>query len=286
MRVNRKILHNEFIKIASIFIMSLLISGCVKKLTNVNKEYMSRVKAKALLVGIKQTKLTGFDNNATAGVNKDIKDMTSILKDRGFKDSQITSRRDAINMTRADILKNLENIAQEFVAGDIFVFYFSGHGYRLKDSNYYENEEDKIDDALVAHDSLIVDNEINKALKQFNKGVRIVMIIDACHSGSMYKMIDSVEGLDNIELAKKASAQIDANLIYFGATSDRRTTSGDSDGSYFTQNLYDCFYQNITSDYRTFSEYLEGYIHSYREPTFYANESAKQSFIHQLFLEK
>lgn len=88
--------------------------------------------------------------------------------------------------TRDAIKHNLTALAARAAAGDWVLITYSGHGGQLPDANGDETDDQK-DETWCCFDGHLLDDEIKHALAQFKAGVRIVMISDSCHSGSIGK---------------------------------------------------------------------------------------------------
>jgi hypothetical protein len=78
-------------------------------------------------------------------------------------------------------------------AGDRVLFYFSGHGGCVADQN--DDEADGKDEALVLYDTaLSMENALSddefRVLLQSLSGRRVLVLIDACHSGTGHKGFD------------------------------------------------------------------------------------------------
>jgi hypothetical protein len=80
---------------------------------------------------------------------------------------------------------------------DVLVLSFSGHGSRVKDINF--DEEDEYDEVLVLYDGIILDDLIKVHLSRFAKGVNIFYITDCCYSGTISKALDEEEDDEFIE---------------------------------------------------------------------------------------
>ena len=71
-------------------------------------------------------------------------------------------------------------------AGDVLVFTNSSHGTYIVDKD--SEEPDRYDEALVPYDfqkNLIVDDELRALFADLPAGVRLKIISDSCHSGSV-----------------------------------------------------------------------------------------------------
>lgn len=88
--------------------------------------------------------------------------------------------------TKAGIIKAVESIYQKLSAGDWFVWQFSGHGTYARDND--GDEVDGRDEALCPWDmkrNLFFDDEIYALLSRRPAGVKVLLITDCCHSGTM-----------------------------------------------------------------------------------------------------
>ncbi|HEX7191163.1 MAG TPA: caspase family protein [Thermoanaerobaculia bacterium] len=106
----------------------------------------------------------------------------------GFDRQEITTLTDQA-ATRDAILQSIRSRLIEGVKkGDIVFFYFAGHGSQVLNSK--SDEPDKLDESIVPADSRLGAPDIrDKELRRlFNaileRGARLTVMIDACHSGS------------------------------------------------------------------------------------------------------
>jgi len=148
-------------------------------------------KAIALLVGLTRVDPNAKDyiekndperKDGIRGAQKDVENMESLLLNHGgFVIHKLLTER----ATSKSILENINLAASSLNSGDLFVFFFSGHGDPVPDKNGDEN--DKQDEALAAYDRLIIDDELPPLWAKFRPGVRILMISDTCHSGTIFR---------------------------------------------------------------------------------------------------
>lgn len=68
-------------------------------------------------------------------------------------------------------------------AGDLFFLTYSGHGGQVPDLN--GDEADKKDETWCLFDGQLIDDELYLELSKFKAGVRILVLSDSCHSGSV-----------------------------------------------------------------------------------------------------
>lgn len=101
---------------------------------------------------------------------------------------------------RADILAALDAVAKASEDGDTVVFYFSGHGSQAPDANGDEGggydeillpaDADKWKGQVGSVENALVDDELAEwARPLLAKGVKIVGIIDACHSATGFRAV-------------------------------------------------------------------------------------------------
>jgi metacaspase-1 len=90
--------------------------------------------------------------------------------------------------TRAAVKAGIEEAAKKLKAGDIFLYTYSGHGSQTPDLNKDEEEQgDNLDETWCLYDGMFVDDEAYELWKNFAPGVRVLVLLDCCHSGSAIK---------------------------------------------------------------------------------------------------
>ena len=126
----------------------------------------------------------GWDGALNA-CEADANDMKAIADSRGFE-SNILLTPDA---TSDAVISAIEKAAGELGSGDIFLLTYSGHGGQVPDRND-EGEEDRSDETWVAYDREIVDDELYALWAKFQPGVRVLVLSDSCHSGTVTRNIE------------------------------------------------------------------------------------------------
>lgn len=111
----------------------------------------------------------------------DAADMADIAKSKGFAVKPMLTKA----ATRARVISEMTKAAATLTTGDIFMVSYSGHGGQLPDLN--NDEDDSQDETWCLYDGEIVDDEIYGLYGKFAKGVRILVLSDSCHSGTVTK---------------------------------------------------------------------------------------------------
>lgn len=135
----------------------------------------------ALCIGINNYPGTHMD---LAGCVNDAKDWSAELGARGFAVTQLL---DAA-ATKAAMVQALSAVIGQAARGDSVVITFSGHGTYVPDLN--GDEVDGLDEGLCPHDiqtggGALLDDEIAALFGARKTGVRLVLISDSCHSGTV-----------------------------------------------------------------------------------------------------
>jgi hypothetical protein len=113
----------------------------------------------------------------------DARDMAKIAKDRQYSVSELLTSR----ATRQAVSAALASAADKLVSGDILMVSYSGHGGQVNDMN--GDETDGKDETWCLYDGQLIDDELWGAWARFKPGVRILVLSDSCHSGSVTKAL-------------------------------------------------------------------------------------------------
>jgi hypothetical protein len=131
-----------------------------------------------------------FDQNGNpwpgnlVACESDAKAMKAIADKQGFA-SQLLLTQQA---TSEAVISSIKSAAQELQAGDILFLSYAGHGGQVPDRN--GDEPDDMDETWCLYDRELVDDELYALWQQFKPGVRILMLSDSCHSGSVAKAVE------------------------------------------------------------------------------------------------
>jgi hypothetical protein len=160
-------------------------------------------RAISLHIGLNMVDPDHYDgwDGALAACEADANDMESLAQGRGFETTKLLTA-DA----KADAVTNaIESAASELEPGDIFFISYSGHGGQVADTND-EKETDSSDETWLAYDRQIVDDELFALWTRFEPGVRILVLSDSCHSGTVNKGITALVP-DPVATAEEAAKQ-------------------------------------------------------------------------------
>ena len=114
------------------------------------------------------------------GCEFDAEDMRAIAKKHGFA-TRLRLTKSAI---RNKILSDLKRAAKKLRRNDIFFLSYSGHGGQVPNTGN-DFEPDGFDETWCLYDGELIDDELYAALANFAAGVRIFVLSDSCHSGTV-----------------------------------------------------------------------------------------------------
>jgi hypothetical protein len=120
----------------------------------------------------------GWDGKLNA-CEYDAKDMKSLAANSGYQTKTLMTEA----ATRENVTSTIKAIAKKAKAGDIFFLSFSGHGGQVSDVN--GDEVDGKDETWCLFDSQLLDDELYRLYASFPSGVRIIILSDSCHSGTV-----------------------------------------------------------------------------------------------------
>jgi len=223
----------------------------------------------ALLVGVSKYK----SNNISRldGVIIDIKQMKKLLESRGFNVKVLFNEEATVsNVERA--LHSYSNLDKD----DSFLFYTSSHGTQIDDAN--GDEADGKDEAYVLYETeidangdvinmrgLLVDDNLENMLSKIS--AKKFLITDACHSGSMYKSLNSNVRSKSVKISSNfigkgvlGSVYKPKNMIVLGATEDNEEALDTDEGGMFTGAIYDAWSTNQKITFQDMKEKVSIHI--------------------------
>jgi len=128
----------------------------------------------------------GWSGNLQA-CEADARDMHRIAQSKGFKSTLLLTKEANAEAVTAAIRAAAESLG----SGDLCFISYSGHGGQVPDKNFDEagDESDKKDETWVLYDRQLIDDELFTLWGRFQPGVRIFVLSDSCHSGSVTRDI-------------------------------------------------------------------------------------------------
>lgn len=129
-----------------------------------------------------------------ANAGNDAEDMAQALSQLGFEVTVAT------DMTRADMIKSLEQFSAQVETADVALFYFAGHGFQVDGENFLAPIDLDVGGDVGAQVVLLGD--VLRVLSRA-KGIKIV-ILDACrnHPEGLIADSDVTRGFSKIESAR------------------------------------------------------------------------------------
>lgn len=114
--------------------------------------------------------------------HNDANEMAELARKAGIKNSTILLDADA---TIGNVSQTLQKYAHDARPGDLVFVTYSGHGSQIPAAGGGGAEEDDgLDETWCLFDTQLIDTEFYQALANFKKDVRVVVLLDCCHSGT------------------------------------------------------------------------------------------------------
>ncbi len=159
--------------------------------------------------------LNSVDPNHYAGWSGDLVaceadalDMQAIATRAGHSTTKLLTHDATRDAVRAEINK----AAAALTAGDLFFLSYSGHGGQLPDKN--DDEPDLNDETWCLYDGQIVDDELYLLYTHFKPGVRILVVSDSCHSGSVIRDMERIARAAGIDVLTNRSTDVGEKLRF------------------------------------------------------------------------
>jgi metacaspase-1 len=154
--------------------------------TTSNKPARKR-QARSLHIGLNAVSPSHYGgwSGDLAACEFDANDMAAIAKAQGMKPTVLLTKKG----TRDNVLSAMRSAAKALKSGDLFFLSYSGHGGQVPDVT--GDEDDKQDETWCLFDGQLIDDELYYELSRFATGVRIVVLSDSCHSGTVTRDLPS-----------------------------------------------------------------------------------------------
>jgi hypothetical protein len=192
--------------------------------TNANKNRLIRnlvneVNNKTNLLKLQLKNDILFVNNLVMPEIKNIKN--------NFKKICILTDNTARKPNHNNILNEFKNLLSNSQAGDVLLFFYSGHGSYILDKD--NNEKSGNDQVIIPCDfKEIIDDELKSIIQtNLKKDVTLIALFDCCHSGSIldlkYQYMDSLDKNNFTE--NENETETIGNVIMISGCSDVQTSS-------------------------------------------------------------
>ncbi|MNZ74475.1 Caspase domain protein [compost metagenome] len=122
---------------------------------------------------------SGWDGVLVAG-EADARSMEMIAQSLNYNN---VSTLLTTNATINNVVKEVKKAAFTLESGDIFFLTYSGHGGQIPDQDM--DESDGLDETWCLYDGEFIDDELYSLWSLFKEDVRIIVLSDSCHSGSI-----------------------------------------------------------------------------------------------------
>jgi hypothetical protein len=169
----------------------------------------------------------GWSGNLRA-CEADAHSMNAISAARGFQSTVFLTAQ----ATSANVINALQQAARDLKSGDILLITYSGHGGQVPDRN--GEEDDGRDETWALYDRQLVDDELYALWGLFQAGVRIFMLSDSCHSGTMTRAIAAIPGTD--ALYENSTAALSGDLVSSNEPSNFRVLPIEIQDATYMQN--------------------------------------------------
>ncbi|MEO8590251.1 MAG: caspase family protein [Flavobacteriales bacterium] len=255
---------------------------------HINEHQQVMAKGISLHIGLNSVdpiQYEGWSGDLTA-CEFDANDMAALAKKRGFGSSTKLLTKAA---TSKKVIAVMNAAAKQLRAGDIFFLTYSGHGGQVPDKN--SDERDRKDETWCLYDRELVDDEMYKQYARFAPGVRILVLSDSCHSGTVLRMrpvgrrkrfmppaigkrvYDAHKKLyDGIQDRTRGSEKVKvkaSGLLISGCMDNQESSDGDRNGL-FTETLKEVWNNGkFKKGYRSFRDAIVSRMPADQTPNYY-----------------
>lgn len=160
------------------------------------------------------------------GCDVDAGTMALLCREEGLQVSELHNQ----ECTAANLMATSRRAWSGMKPGDLFVFFISGHGGQIKDTN--GDEADGQDETLCLWDGELSDDILAGLWQEIPAGVRVLFITDTCNSGTNFRYRPR-------SLKRTLPRAYTGSLIHFGGCADGKSSFGTESGGTFTTALID-----------------------------------------------
>lgn len=258
------------------------------------------------LNGVDASQYEGWDGTLNA-CEADARDMKAIADAKGFKSTVILTKA----ATSKNVIAAIADAAAALHTGDFFLLSYSGHGGQVPDTNGDETEDGK-DETWVCYDRQLIDDELYALWGKFESGVRIFVLSDSCHSGTVLKAalfggkespqtfgvksVKLVRALppdvqkktyeahkklyDGIQAANPAGERVSigANVLLISGCQDNQTSQDGDKNGLFTGTLKKVWNKGFKGSYRMFHKAILAEMPPTQTPNYFRAGAVSAAF--------
>lgn len=151
-------------------------------------------KGLSLHIGINQLNPQFYNdwNGKLNACEADAKAMEKIAKSQGFETHLLLTQ----SATRENVKHQITLASDQLRAGDLYFISYAGHGGQLPDVS--GDETDGFDETWCLYNGQFLDDELTMLFSKFEEGVRVLLVSDSCHSGTIKRGEASVKAEDDM----------------------------------------------------------------------------------------
>ncbi|MCC7376794.1 MAG: caspase family protein [Verrucomicrobiales bacterium] len=232
----------------------------------------------------------------------DAHDMKSIAAAQNFTSKVLLTGQ----ATAANVIAAITEAAKALKSGDLFLVSYSGHGGQVPDTNGDETDPGRKDETWVLFDRQLIDDELWALWKKFKTGVRILVLSDSCHSGTVTRQMPPLPAsgpvprvrllppkqadkvyranralYDGIQKAVPAgeTAKLKASVILISGCQDNQFSMDGSRNGLFTENVKKVWRNGaFVGGYRKFRDTIAQRMPTEQTPNYYVVGKANPNF--------
>ncbi len=140
--------------------------------------------------------------------------MQALADSLGYKSTLLKTK----EATSATVSAAIQDAADNLESGDIFMITYAGHGGQVIDVTKDERELDRrdiLDETWCLYDRQFIDDELYVLWSKFKAGVRILVILDCCHSGTAVRS-SADEQSESSRIRTRQMLPSSVEPLYFG----------------------------------------------------------------------
>lgn len=173
-------------------------------------------------------------NGALPSCVNDANAMLKIAKDQNYLESKLLTNE---NAHIDNVIEAITELTKKANQDDLVMITYSGHGGQALDLN--GDEPDKKDETWLLYDEELLDDKIYELLQLFEEGVRVLIVSDSCHSGSVFRPHNSGDQYtrNDTEELKLEAEQVRASVQLLAACRDHELAGAGFGLSKYTKEL-------------------------------------------------